>query len=1195
MLQLEDLIANYPPSDIHNIQEVVTAKEEFREVGALAKEPAPIPGKTFYNNQLFFLRYMIPNDRLLINWQTGTGKTCALVLLAEHYRDLYLKDPENAPINRCIVLVPGPGLKDSFRNQIACNCTSGQYLTPKVLEATRPKVQKANLTRAIGEWYTVETYRVFTSEIAKKSDEELRSSYSRTIIFVDEAHNLNVTTRGDKEKTKGDTYKTLHRLFHLVEGCKIILATATPMINEVAEIKPLMNLLLPLDRQMPKNLVIDNASLEQLEPYFRGLVSYVRSLDTGVLINYVGEKLEIPITVGEDKTITAKIDITPSVMGDIQLEGYKRAIGESGGIYDNERQASNFVFPDRSWGGSFPRTHKDARSAERSKSTGLGKYVTSLVEDNYVPTSEFRDWLRLYDEEETKDDKYLERLSCTYAKSIREVLAADPDTSGTVFVYNDFVFGSGAIVHALAFEANGFERFHGNESAFRATTGISNPCSTQKGSREILLRPYGEKRRDGTIQPYRYALITSDTSPVNLSYILELFSSPENVHGKYLKVLIGSQITREGLNLSHGTQVHLMTTWWNRSANYQAISRILRATSHLLLLEEERRRYEEEGLNPDDVTVPVNIYQHVALVDEDVYDDESIGIHMYRLATTKDYNIRRVERIMKQVAVDCWIHRKRNIRICNKPSCECQRTGTGNSCNDDQDCAPGESCLDGECTEITCNDYTAECDYDVCNYQCFNHELPESTDFSTFDVYYIDEILPDIIEGIINLFNYSFFYSRHELYSRFSNYRPIEIDRALVKIMAEKYVIYDRYGFISYLREDGDYFFLQRDFPLSATGVGNQGLEIYTRDLIATQEISLPDYIASLDKDVQQQIIENILSSTDQDVNIDEEIAKLTTEGRISLLEAAVIDYYKEPSPRLKDILKHFERFLYIIYEPEEDIAQIETLGVRSKGPGRPPKKGTRTQNIKFRVEDLTNPVQEITLDEYDDFVQSGEIPDHRLVFLHTLYNTIFDRVAYNVMVKIKKGDGRLRVYIPEEQDVGWRDVKPNELPVYKVIIEEIIRKRTEVYEQYDFYGIITGKDFRIRDKSMEKVKVQKAADRNDSRYGRRGRICHTFDKPKLIEYAYLLGAPKDIKPEVKPGRRGTKKKVDPLPDTREKLISNLEKKGLINRDKDDVDNWDDDRLEFYFNWNNYGTRNQICDRIREYLEEQDRLLVIKD
>lgn len=1193
MLQLEDFIANYPSSDIPDIQEVVTAKEEFREVGALLKEPAPIPGKTFYNNQLFFLRYMIPNDRLLINWQTGTGKTCALVLLAEHYRNLYLKDPENAPINRCIVLVPGPGLKDSFRNQIACNCTSGQYLTSKVLEATRPKVQKANLTRAIGEWYTIETYRVFTSEMADKSDEELRSSYSRTIIFVDEAHNLNVTTKGDKEKSKGDTYRILHRLFHLVEGCKIILATATPMINEVTEIKPLMNLLLPLERQIPEELNIKNATLEQLEPFFRGLVSYVKSLDTGVLVEYVGEKYDISFEIDKGQTMTTSIDITPSIMEDIQLEGYKKAAEKTSGVYDNVRQAANFVFPDRSWGGSFPRSHKDIKGAEEATKSGLGKYVTSFTEDNYVPKPEFKDWLRLYDEDQTQDGKYLERLSCTYAKCIREVLNVDPETSGTIFVYNDFVFGSGAIVHALAFEANGFERFIGNESAFKTALGISSPCSTQKGLREISLQSYGEKRKDGTIQPYRYAVVTSDTSPANLSNILELFSSPENVHGKYLKVLIGSQITREGLNLSHGTQVHLMTTWWNRSANYQAVSRILRATSHLLLLEEERRHYQEMGLDPDDASVPVNIFQHVALLGEDNYN--TIGIHMYELATGKDYNIRRIERIMKKVAVDCWIHRNRNIKICDKPSCECQGEGTGNGCYDDQGCSSGERCLNGECTKLTCNDYTAECDYDVCDYDCFNRNPPEALDYSTYDVYYIDEILPNIIVRLTNLFNQSFSYSRRELYSYLDEYRSIEIDRALVKIMAEKYVIYDRYGFISYLREDGDYFFLQRDFPLSATGVGNQGLEIYTKDLIATQEISLPTYITNLDKDVQQQIIESILSSTEEDINIDDEIAKLTTEGRISLLEAAVIDYYKEPSQRLKDILKHFERFLYIIYEPEEEISQIETMGVRSKGPGRPPKKGSRIQNIKFKVEDLTNPVQEITLDEYDEIVESGEIPEHRLVFLHTLYNTIFDRVAYNVMVKIKKGDGRLRIYIPEEENVGWRDVKSNELPIYKVIIEEIIRKRTEIYEQYDFYGIITGKDFRIRDKTAEKVKAQKAADRNDSRYNRRGRICHTFEKPKLIEYAYLLGGPKDIKPEIKPGRRGAKKKVEPLPDTREKLISNLEAKGIIDRNKDDVDDWDDDRLEFYFNWNNYGTRNEICERIKEYLEEQDRLLIIKD
>ena len=78
---------------------------------------------------------------------------------------------------------------------------------------------------------------------------------------------------------------------------KIILGTATPMINDVNEIAPLMNLLLPADQQMPTNWNYENVSLDQLEPFFRGKVSYVRGLDTGAQVIYEGSKMNKSYTI----------------------------------------------------------------------------------------------------------------------------------------------------------------------------------------------------------------------------------------------------------------------------------------------------------------------------------------------------------------------------------------------------------------------------------------------------------------------------------------------------------------------------------------------------------------------------------------------------------------------------------------------------------------------------------------------------------------------------------------------------------------------------------------------------------------------------------------------------------------------------------------------------------------------------------
>ncbi len=1157
MLQLEDLVANYPPADTPGIQTIMSAKREFIEVGALPEEPAPVPGETFYNNQQFLLRYMIPNDRLLVNWQTGTGKTCGLGLLAEYYHDLYLRDPENAPIKRTIVLTPGPGLRDDLRLQIACRCTKGQYITKNVLEATRLQTQKGNLTRDVGKWYTIDTYKRFILPLEKLSDEEIRRRYSRTIIFIDEAHNLNVSGKGEKETRKQIVYQQLWRLLHLVEGCKIILATATPMVNETKEIGPLMNLLLAADQQLPADLDFNTVSLEEMEPYFRGKISFVRALDTGINVILEGEPHGVVINTPEGDIETTIIAKT-SVMGDIQLEGYLRAQEMRSGVYDNERQASNCVFPDGSWGGTFPREVKEpkrtatrkgervptiAELIERARATGLGHYVISPSPDNYRPTDEFREWLRIVDDPEP-DEPHLGRIACKYETSVREVLNG---TLGTVFVYNDFVFGSGAIVQGLAFEVNGFERYKGDVPAFQDVSGatLAHPCSGRAGARRILI----DKRP-------RYALITSETSAANVSRILDLFSSPENIHGEYLKVLIGSQIAREGLNLSHGTQIHLTTTWWNRSANYQAISRAIRATSHILLLNEEKRRLEAEkerllqegnveaaeAIDPKTAVIPVQIFQHAALPNEGEFE-ESVDIFMYELADKKDYDIRRMERIMKQIAIDCWLHYARNVRA----------------------------------TDV---DYSPTCDYAPCEYQCFDPE-PTQLDLETYDVYYINETLDKAANRINDLFSSNFSLLRTEIYALLDEFRPVEIDRALTKIMADKRIIYDRYGFLSYLREDGDRFFLQRDFPLSAASEGSQALEIYTSNLIASREISLPTYLSWLDADFQNEVIQEILVLPEDSPDLEAGIEALNSEGRIALLEEAVYNYVIGPAtPSLRRVIEYFTNLLYILYEPGQSIEMIEemlTQRGKGRGRGRPPKGGGRQRAIKLTPDDLQEDIEEIPLEEIPLLMTEGT--DREVVFLHTLYNTIFDRVSYNVSTRFKKGDGRLRIFKPSE-GVGWRDAKPTEIPVYGAVVEAIRTRRVAPFEDFDIYGtLLQDNKFRIRDKTTERTRQQQGAEREDARFNKRGRVCKTFDKADLINILWKLNV------DAPPAKRR-------LPTDPEELVDYLTRKKIIKAD-DDLADWDEERLEYYARWESFGSRAKICDEIQRFFTENGRLLTV--
>ena len=89
------------------------------------------------------------------------------------------------------------------------------------------------------------------------SDDFIKSKFSNTIFVFDEAHNIH-TLDDDAEKIKNNANikKEIMRLTHLIEKSKIILVTATPIINFPKDFSTLINLFRPLNDQMPKKKII---------------------------------------------------------------------------------------------------------------------------------------------------------------------------------------------------------------------------------------------------------------------------------------------------------------------------------------------------------------------------------------------------------------------------------------------------------------------------------------------------------------------------------------------------------------------------------------------------------------------------------------------------------------------------------------------------------------------------------------------------------------------------------------------------------------------------------------------------------------------------------------------------------------------------------------------------------------------------
>jgi hypothetical protein len=1049
MPTLDDFIPTYEDQNDERIQYETARKYEFASEWARLREPIPKRG-SLYHHQKQFLRYAINYDEILNISETGTGKTCEYVAVAEYFK----KHPGR--IKRVIILQKPSTIYDT-KNQIVCRCTDGDYETDIVKRAKNFAVRKGNITREIKKWYDIYSYYRFAAMIDENhmTDAEIEAEYSDCLFIIDEAHSLRNGAEDMSEednKRNIQTYNTIKRVLHKAKRTKRIINSATPIINITREAATLINLLLNENNQLPLNWDYNKISFWQLEPYIRGKILFVRNLETGAVPSYQGNTIdysynvEIPdpnwmpektiaeyVAAGEPqpqppmitKQVKSKTVVYALPMGKLQDQAYQQSLLNKDQQFHLEKQQSSaFVFPDGSHGGNFPRLDKERRYT----GIGLGKYVTSTKIEEYIPTDDFKRAISSYDS--------LYNMSCKFAETVR-ILKEEP---GNAFVYTDFVAGGGVLLLAVCLEANGFERFDESHSVFLRNDAIaqnSSICSNSANVRQI--RPDFKKK-------LRYGILTrkSEIPEPKQDTLLELFNSKENMHGEYCKAIIGSEVTRDGINLFNVLIGILLTVGWHHSGMHQALSRFLRSVSHDDLIQWLREEYIKVGRDPAEAELEVKVYKMAAMPSQGV----SIDLELYQYAEKKElYNRLIIMRYFKIAAVDCIPNYRRNVRD-------------------------------------TDEDYSIECDYDVCHYPCYNapQPTPEEMEYTTFDLLYPDEAIEACIGDIISILQIQGSVTLSELYKRFATeYREKFIIMSIDRLMTEKRKIPDRFGYGCYINSDGFQVFTQREFPVHGS-IEWQDLSFYGKDIIGVSATPFDQIVERLQSDEQTDIIDQIASLDDPSegedrVMFNHLIKMLSLPTKADLLERSITQLANNMVSEVGNAVRDkFQWYTFYTMEPYEDIAtQSEALINQGQFKGKKP-------NYQFK-----GAPKEGTIKPNGKPVEG--------VYLHSLYSTDLGLTAYVVTSKFIKAEGRIRIYKPSE-GVGWRDANIYETPVYSNILQSILQKRMEPYEAYQIYGTILNDDvFRIRDKT--KIDVLKE---EDGRGDRRGRECKLWYKPDLVD-----------------------------------------------------------------------------------------------
>jgi len=600
------------------------------------------------------------------------------------YRTIF--DPDGLKIGKGLSEDP-----DTSEMNTAKGCTGNTYLKLSgTLYEQDKKVIESRVNALIKRRYAFMGYTAFANYItgiektvAKGSQEalykELNKAFSGKVLIIDEAHNLRDTPEMDEENIDAAGGKKelsesvagkrltpfLRKILEVVDGITLVLLTGTPMYNSYTEIIFLLNLLLLNDKRATELLSVPSIFTEdgtftkekvlpdgrivpsgdkQIGQIASRYVSFMRGENPLTFPTRLKPQMEgsarfelmskwpskapngVAITAAGAATgteITAEFGL-PIVhcqfegeAADLYREYAKTVVGTEEKIdiqtSNTLIQAGNWIFPGEDSIESRIRAQGFDDQFEEKHTGGLSTFKSLQG----APT-----WLA-----EGEIGKVSPKMAF--------LLSRLKNTKGCAFVYSRFI-KSGALMIALALEANGYTLWSpGGRQGF-----LQDGIQTD-GKRQCALCSQREKghRADHAFLPARYCILTgSDEYSPNNAAAIAAQRATNNTMGESLKIVIGSQVAGEGIDLRYIRELFLFDSWFHLNKLEQVVGRGIRTCSHSLLKDTRLRN--------------CTVYLLVSAFDK-AYDTETIDLYTYRRAIRKAIEVGRVTRVLKEYAVDC--------------------------------------------------------------------------------------------------------------------------------------------------------------------------------------------------------------------------------------------------------------------------------------------------------------------------------------------------------------------------------------------------------------------------------------------------------------------------------------------------------------------------------------------------------------
>jgi len=1006
-----------------------------------------------------FINTNTPYKGILLMHGTGSGKTMTALRIAEQFKEQVKK--YNTKIH---ILVPGPNTRENIKKELITS-TGETYLKNKELlnQMSKNEIEKekrAAIYNAL-QFYKILSYKSFYKKVLGEKivekkmvgNNKIKSSYKKTdtgeyereividkitnlnntILIIDEAHNISGNEYGD----------ALKKIIKESENLRVILLTATPMVNLADEIVELLNFIRPLDDQISRDKIFygDKNYLMKIKP--EGL-EYLKDKARGYISYYRGA---IPYTYADRKDIGVVPEgmlFTPVVkcyMDNFHYKYYKEVrLNVEDTLDRGSIAAANFILP------GLDQTHTELKGYYSTE--GLITLISQL--NNYGEKINSLINKELFNNKLTKDQEkkfilttekknitglilklpYIKVFSIKFFTLITHLNSLINDNACTAFIYSNLVKACGIELFAEALIQNGYLEYQENTKEY----DINDDTIDYKTG--ITYNSYKQKKLDISLfKPATFILITGSASEsgedlpeIKQKIIQDVFNNINNIDGKNIKFILGSRVMNEGITLKNCKEVHIIDAFYNIPKMEQVIGRVIRMCVH------------KDVWNDNNKFPFVNVYRYVIAINKSELSSDEL---LYQKAELKYLTIKEIEYSLKQVAVDCPLLLHANMfpeelekyKNCVPPTIENIKQG-----------------------KVIC---PALCDFRSCEFKCDNSKLNKefwdnknltyknlnkndinyntfNDSLASFEVSLIKNKIKDlfrfkyvyIYEEILTEIKKSFLKHQYELFENFF------LDQAIFEMIPKTEndfnifsdTIYDKYNRPGYIIQRGVYFIYQ---PFNE----NEDVSMYYRQnitYIQNNQISLNNYIKKNYPNIKQLTLENTNNS----------------KNNIEYNFEDTLDYYKDRDENFiigiidknTNKLAYDEPDLFKIRYPREKVLN------KKRGTGIPTFKGgvcstskdkhylmkimKKIPNIdsdelkrinKLTKENICNELKEklLFLEKYSTTKDNNKMTYVMIPLNHPTYSfpyNLEDRVKY-IIKKINKISSNIEIIVKKQKD----------------------------------------------------------------------------------------------------------------------------------------------------------------------------------